>query len=131
MHLCISLEGPQLWRQEALSTLDVLVAFAAFAASCSSPTCRPALVQPASGAILDFQQLWNPCAVAGGSGAVIPNDMALGDRHARLQCGPLLLFGNSWKRSRVVTCTPRRERCAAMTVDPGCSVRHAELQPWC
>ena len=66
--------------QEALSTLDVLVAFAAFAASSSSPTCRPTLVPSTVGAILDLQQLWNPCAVAGGTGAVIPNDMALGSR---------------------------------------------------
>ena len=57
------------------------MAFAAFSASSSSPTCRPSLVPAESGAVLDFQQLWNPCAVAGGSGAVIPNDMALGSRY--------------------------------------------------
>ena len=74
------------------------MAFAAFAASSSSPTCRPVLVQPAPGAILDFQQLWNPCAVAGGSGAVIPNDMTLGDRHAQLQRRLLLLVSTGGGR---------------------------------
>ena len=64
--------------QDALATLDVLVAFAAFAASSSSPTCRPRLVPHQGGAVLSMQQLWNPCAAAGAGGAVIPNDVVLG-----------------------------------------------------
>lgn len=73
--------------QEALSSVDVLLAFAAFTYSMEQ-TCRPTLLPPASrrgqGAVLELRGLWHPCAVpAGGSGTgaeghIVPNDLVLG-----------------------------------------------------
>jgi hypothetical protein len=72
--------------QKALSTVDVLIAFAAFTETTSGQTCRPAVLPPASkagrGALLELRGLWHPCALpAGGSaagGCIVPNDLLLG-----------------------------------------------------
>lgn len=68
--------------QEALSTADVLIAFAAFTETVVGATCRPRLLPPASrsgaGAVLDLRGLWHPCAVPAPGGCIVPNDLVLG-----------------------------------------------------
>lgn len=77
-----------LW-QEALSSVDVLMSFAAFTYTMGNSTCRPTLLPPASrsggGALLELRGVWHPCAVPAGSGGgigveghIVPNDIVLG-----------------------------------------------------
>ena len=71
--------------QAALSAVDVLCSFAAFAESSDGPTCRPQFLPLGpEGAITDFQALWHPCAIAGVTTAFVPNDLQLGSRLACL-----------------------------------------------
>jgi len=81
-HAAERARGPQ----AALSTVDVLVAFAEFGATANGPTCRAELLPmcraagggPEAQPSLDLQALWHPCARAGAGGAVVPNDLRLG-----------------------------------------------------
>ena len=74
--------------QEALSTVDVLTAFAAFTETSAGQTCRPTVLPLASksgrGAMLDLRGLWHPCAVPGGGagGCIVANDLVMGARCA-------------------------------------------------
>ncbi|KAK9846574.1 hypothetical protein WJX81_006840 [Elliptochloris bilobata] len=66
--------------EAALSTVDVLAAFAEFGATANGPTCRAELLPAgvAGGSVMDLEALWHPCARAGSGGAVVPNDLRLG-----------------------------------------------------
>ncbi len=81
IHLCIA-------EQEALSTIDVLTAFASFTETSNGQTCRPTVLPLASkagrGALLDLRGLWHPCAVPGGGagGCIVVNDLVMGGRCA-------------------------------------------------
>ena len=70
--------------QEALSSVDVLIAFAAFTETTIGNTCRPlvlpAISQGGSSAVLELKGLWNPCAVSPDGGCIVPNDLTLGSR---------------------------------------------------
>ncbi|KAK9813990.1 hypothetical protein WJX73_008383 [Symbiochloris irregularis] len=108
--------------EEAVSTVDVLMGFAAFPTTADGPTCRPVLV-PATGAeaVLHLEQLWHPCAVAGAGGAIVPNDLLLGGRGGDAQHHPrsLLLTGpNMGGKSTLLRAT-----CAAVILaQMGCYV---------
>lgn len=77
--------------------VDVMAAFAEFGCGLSSgePTCRPVLL-PAGvdgGAVLELQQLWNPCAHASRGGAIVSNDLTLGSRYPLV---PSMLHNLLW-----------------------------------
>lgn len=71
-------------KQEALSSVDVLTAFAAFTETSSGQTCRPTVLPAASRtgqrALLDLRGLWHPSAVPGGGAGscIVANDLVLG-----------------------------------------------------
>ena len=71
--------------QGALSTVDVLCAFAAFSQTSDGRTCRPSFLEPGSGpsggAVLDLRGLWHPSTVAGSGAGIIPNDLLLGTEY--------------------------------------------------
>ena len=68
--------------QEALSVVDVLMAFAGFTETSCGATCRPKLLplgsQSGAGAVLHLRGLWHPCAVPATAGCIVPNDLVLG-----------------------------------------------------
>ena len=74
----------------AAATVDVIASFASFAATHDGPTCRPTFVDAeGGGATLELENVWHPCAVAGGmlrgragaggTSGIVPNDVVLGD----------------------------------------------------
>ncbi|KAH9330915.1 hypothetical protein KI387_003023, partial [Taxus chinensis] len=88
---------------DAISCIDVLLAFAISANSSNGPTCRPVLVslQTDGGtfrgekerSVLIMKGLWHPYAVGGQGGMVIPNDVELGNERAYASPRAMLLTG--------------------------------------
>ena len=71
--------------QVALSTVDVLCSFAAFAITADGPICRPTVLPSCSGtegrAFLELQSVWHPCAVPGRGASIVPNNVSLGNAY--------------------------------------------------
>lgn len=79
-----------------LTKLDVLLAFAAVAASAPEPYVRPTLLPPEAPRALRIDGARHPCvermeSAGGGTGSFIKNDVALGDHAADAEVPSLLL----------------------------------------
>ncbi|EEH52339.1 uncharacterized protein MICPUCDRAFT_5018, partial [Micromonas pusilla CCMP1545] len=99
----------------AAATVDVLASFASFAATHDGPTCRPTFVDAeGGGATLELENVWHPCAVAGGmlrgragaggTSGIVPNDVVLGDVARETPRAMLLTGANMGGKSTLATC---------------------------
>jgi len=94
----------------AVSTLDVLAAFARFAQTTDGPTCMPEFSAAAS----EFAavSMWHPAlAQSTAATSAIPSDITLGSPSSATHAAPaLLLTGPNMARP-----APAPPRCAAVT----------------
>ncbi|KAK9852353.1 hypothetical protein WJX84_008725 [Apatococcus fuscideae] len=108
--------------EAALSSIDVLVAFATFSQTAAGPTCRPDIIDAGEDtggkAVLDLRGVWHPCVNPAVGRSVVPNNLQLGKRDGS---GPraLLLTGANMAGKSTIS----RATCIAVILaQVGCSV---------
>ncbi|KAK9867213.1 hypothetical protein WJX84_002119, partial [Apatococcus fuscideae] len=108
--------------EAALSSVDVLIAFATFSQTAVGPTCRPEIIETGAAtggkAVLDLKGVWHPCVNAAVGRSVVPNDLQLGQRDGAGARALLLTGANMAGKSTIARAT-----CIAVILaQVGCSV---------